>query len=98
MKKKKPTKPQAVQPDALTKASVSTGTSVLRGKYLGWFIAAFAVVLYIQSVTFGYVLDDQATLHGNRFVTQGLEGIPTLIKWNTAGLSGKISQIVANKT
>jgi predicted Zn-dependent protease len=80
MKKKKPTKPIAVRPDEPTKSMALSGTSSFSGKHLGSLIAAFALMLYIQSVSFGYVLDDQATLHGNRFVTQGLEGIPTLIK------------------
>ncbi len=80
MKKKKSTKPQTVRPDELSKTPTLSVPAAFSGKHLGWFIAAFALILYIQSVTFGYVLDDQATLHGNRFVTQGLEGIPTLLK------------------
>ena len=80
MKKKKSTKPQAVRPEESAKAPISTSTPMFSGKHLGWLIAVFAFLLYIQSVTFDYVLDDQATLHGNRFVTQGLEGIPTLVK------------------
>lgn len=79
MKKKKPTKAQAVRPEEIKTAPVPAGTAKKNGIYPGLFLAVFAFLLYAQSITFGYVLDDQATLHGNRFVAQGIQGIPTLI-------------------
>jgi Tfp pilus assembly protein PilF len=49
------------------------------GKYFGLIIATFAFLLYLQSISFGYVLDDEATISENRLVQEGIKGIPTLM-------------------
>ncbi|MEO6537265.1 MAG: hypothetical protein ABIT07_05550, partial [Ferruginibacter sp.] len=41
-------------------------------------LAAFAFVLYAQTIGFDYTLDDRASISENRIVKQGLQGIPTL--------------------
>jgi len=43
-------------------------------------IAAFAIILYAQSVTFSYTLDDATVTVGNRFINQGFAGIPMILK------------------
>ena len=40
----------------------------------------FAVVLYVDSTTFGYALDDNAVINSNRWVQQGLRGVVPLLK------------------
>ena len=47
---------------------------------LGLIIAAFAFILYAQSIAYNYTLDDHPVIDYNRFTTQGFAGIPTLIK------------------
>jgi len=43
-------------------------------------VAAFAIILYAQSVTFSYTLDDATVTVGNRFINQGFAGIPMILK------------------
>src|SRR5665213_772786 len=46
---------------------------------LATLVAAFAIILYAQSITFSYTLDDATVTVGNRFINQGLTGIPMII-------------------
>ncbi len=46
---------------------------------LGIIIAAFAFLLYAQSISFDYVLDDITVTKDNKFVTQGIAGIPEIL-------------------
>ncbi|MEI6817228.1 MAG: tetratricopeptide repeat protein [Bacteroidota bacterium] len=48
--------------------------------YLGIVIFAFALLLYAQSVTFKYTLDDSSVTYENKIVTKGIAGIPELIR------------------
>jgi protein O-mannosyl-transferase len=43
-------------------------------------VALFAIILYAQSVSFNYTLDDATVTVGNRFINQGFAGIPTILK------------------
>ena len=45
-------------------------------------LAALAVVLYAGTIAFPYVLDDDVITRGNRFVQQGLSGIPDIFASN----------------
>ncbi len=47
---------------------------------LGLIIAAFAFILYSQSISFDYTMDDPFVLKSNSITTQGLKAIPTLLK------------------
>ena len=47
---------------------------------LGIIIAAFAFILYAQSISFNYALDDTAVIKENKIVHQGISGIPELLK------------------
>jgi hypothetical protein len=79
LKKKKTTKPKPSIADGVQNIPASTDASRLSGKYLALIIAAFAFLLYAQSISFGYVLDDEATLSENQLVQEGIKGIPTLM-------------------
>lgn len=48
--------------------------------YLGIIIAAFAFILYAQSIFHNYTLDDHPVIDKNRITTQGIAGIPTILK------------------
>ena len=43
-------------------------------------IAAFAFILYAQSISFDYALDDKAMIKDNSHTIQGFKGIPDIIK------------------
>ncbi len=47
---------------------------------LGIIIAAFAFMIYAQSISFNYALDDTAVIKENKIVHQGISGIPELLK------------------
>ncbi len=47
---------------------------------LGIIIGVFAFMLYVQSVSFKYTLDDRAVIDQNRITRMGFAGIPTLLK------------------
>ncbi len=47
---------------------------------LGIIIAAFAFLLYVQSVSFNYVMDDHLVTDKNELIKKGFTGIPTLLK------------------
>src|SRR3954464_2995523 len=44
-----------------------------------WLIFAAAAVLYARTVTFQYALDDRAVTFENRFVRDGIGGIPKIL-------------------
>src|SRR5262245_33574548 len=45
-------------------------------------LAALAAILYAGTLAFPYVLDDDVITRGNRFVQQGLSGIPDILASN----------------
>jgi len=47
---------------------------------LGIIIAVFAFVLYFQSVSFNYTLDDGTVIRENKVTRKGVHGIPEIIK------------------
>ena len=57
-------------PNAMKKLKIS----------LGIIIAAFAFLLYAQSIHFNYTLDDHPAIDENKYTTQGFSGIPMLLK------------------
>ncbi len=48
--------------------------------WLGLIIAAFAFVLYAQSISFSYTLDDGTVIRENKVTRKGISAIPTIIK------------------
>ena len=62
---------------------------------LGIIIAVFAVILYAQSVSFNYTLDDHWAINENRITTQGFNAIPTLLKtdyWYGSMLNNRVPE------
>ena len=47
---------------------------------LGLIIAIFAFLLYVQSITYSYTLDDGSVIKANTITTKGIAGIPTIFK------------------
>src|ERR1017187_967857 len=47
---------------------------------LGIIVAAFAFILYAQSIQFDYAYDDGSVIISNKITKQGLSGIPTILK------------------
>jgi protein O-mannosyl-transferase len=50
-----------------------------RDTVIPYLLGAFAFLLYIQTVSFGYALDDIAVLHGNNFVKNGVKGFDDIL-------------------
>src|SRR5829696_7246435 len=53
----------------------------------------FSFLLYAQSISFDFVLDDEASVKENSLVHQGISAIPTLLKtdsWHGAEVGVKI--------
>jgi len=46
-------------------------------------LCALAMLLYVQSLRYGYVVDDIIVLSENRFVQQGIAGIPDIVSKST---------------
>jgi len=65
--------------------SAAKGYSGLLGKpKLVWaVILAFTFCLYANTLTHGYVQDDAIVIYDNMFTTQGVQGIPGLLKYDT---------------
>src|ERR1039458_9532217 len=47
---------------------------------LGIIIAVFSFLLYAQSITYTYTLDDGSVINGNMLTKQGLKAIPMMLK------------------
>src|ERR1019366_9152697 len=47
---------------------------------LGIIVGMFAFILYVQSITYGYTMDDHPVTDKNKYTTMGIAGISTLMK------------------
>ena len=47
--------------------------------YLGLLLAIIAIVLYMNGISHGYLLDDSAAVTDNNYVQMGIQGIPKLL-------------------
>jgi protein O-mannosyl-transferase len=78
---------------AANKASASKGSKNTI-PYL--IIGLFAFVLYAQTLTYDYTLDDSIVITRNEFTKQGIQGIPDLLAYDTfTGFFGKQKNLVA---
>ena len=74
-KKQIPNKPKATlainttNPDVINNLKLS----------LGIIIAAFAFLLYAQSISFNYILDDEYVIKNNKVVQEGISSISTIL-------------------
>lgn len=50
---------------------------------LSWFIPILAVCLYANTITHEYTQDDAIVIYDNIYTTQGIKGIPELLKYDT---------------
>lgn len=57
---------------------VATAASI-PGKYISFILAAFAGVIYLNTLSHGFVLDDVAVIGSNKYVQQGIGGIPKIL-------------------
>jgi Tfp pilus assembly protein PilF len=48
--------------------------------WIGGLLALIAFLLYCNTLNHGYVMDDFAVISGNKFVQEGLKGIPNIFK------------------
>jgi protein O-mannosyl-transferase len=71
----------AGKPIAVVMESITTPGEQrkLKGR-LAVFIAAFAFLLYAQSISFSYSLDDDTVLFSNELVSKGVSSIPSILK------------------
>ncbi|MBK9329722.1 MAG: tetratricopeptide repeat protein [Sphingobacteriales bacterium] len=80
MKKSAAAKKPAIQSkttEPVTKVSV--GPAFDYTKWFPWIAAAFAFLLYINTVNHGYVLDDDTVMAKNTIVTKGIKAIPEIM-------------------
>jgi len=64
-----------------TKPKKTSGTVWLDklGKYTPWILFIFAVLLYINTINYGYVLDDGLVIKENKFTQKGFSGIGDIL-------------------
>lgn len=55
----------------------------LSGSRAEWFLFALASLLYVQTITYDYTMDDAIVITDNMFTTQGLKGIPDIFTHDT---------------
>jgi protein O-mannosyl-transferase len=63
----------------MAKKIVADVAPALPGKYLSWVLAGIACLIYANTLSHGFVLDDIAVIGQNKFVHEGLSGIPKLL-------------------
>src|SRR5690349_9172757 len=72
------------------KVAVTPANNNTLKRTLGFFIFVFAFILYAQSISFDYAADDGSVASENKLTTQGLKGIPEILKtdywYGTGGL------------
>ena len=81
-RKQSKNKKLAETPSKKLPAETPTDTRALRKLkiILGIIIAAFAFLLYAQSIYHDYTLDDHTVIDKNKITIQGIAGIPTILK------------------
>ncbi|MBU6341386.1 MAG: tetratricopeptide repeat protein [Bacteroidetes bacterium] len=52
-------------------------------KVMGWLLFGFAFLLYANTLTHGFVLDDDIVIRDNMFTQKGIEGIPGILSKDT---------------
>lgn len=88
------------------KNNVKTSTMVADGKsisykWMFWFVGILSILLYVNTLGHGFVLDDIAVVQENKFVKNGISGIPDILRtfywqgyWNSnSGLYRPMSLI-----
>ncbi len=72
-------KPAIIKPKTVAIPTDHTAQRKLKTT-LGIIIAVFAFLLYAQSISFNYTMDDHPVIDKNKLTTQGIASIPTLLK------------------
>ena len=87
MAQKKPAKPKLInKPGKPVKPPEATYPV---NYWVALFCAIIGFLLYMNTIRYGYVLDDSTVITGNRFVQEGFSGIPKLLTidlWHFSGL------------
>lgn len=81
---------------------ILTDNSLQVQRKLFWFLSIAAFLIYASSIGHGFVLDDLAVIENNRFVQEGISGIPELFStfywkgfWDAnAGLYRPLSMVM----
>lgn len=80
MKKSAATKKSIIKNTAVEPVkSVSIAPAFDYTKWFPWMAAAFALLLYINTLNHGYVLDDDTVMAKNTIVTKGIKAIPEIM-------------------
>ena len=66
-------------PRAAHRSEAAKGQAFSRFQLIGFGLAAFAFLLYINTLGHQYVLDDPLAVSENQYVKQGISGIPQLL-------------------
>ena len=88
--KKKTTKPATTQVAGKPEVKKTTTAlpadnlfKFLQGRRAEWFLFALASLLYIQTVSYDYTMDDAIVITDNMFTTEGIKGIPGIFSYDT---------------
>ncbi len=76
-KQKKPAIKSTPKPTAAVSIPGLSETDL--DKRIFWALSIVAFLLFFNTLTHGFVLDDQAVIEQNKFVQQGFSGIPTIL-------------------
>jgi protein O-mannosyl-transferase len=57
--------------------SVPVKNNIIRNYYI--LIAALSFLVYVNTINYGFVLDDVAVIESNKFVKEGVKGIPDIL-------------------
>src|SRR5688572_14624236 len=82
MARKKPKTEE--NPQTIKKSSqedINTSKNNKRLAYvLAGIVSILAIILYAQTITYDYTLDDLSAISSNKIVNQGISGIPELLR------------------
>jgi tetratricopeptide (TPR) repeat protein len=97
-KKKKVKKQQLKSEQKSEEASLQKRENIKAGhdKIQKWVLMGIVLLLYANSLTLDYALDDAIVITGNSFTKQGISGIPDIFSYDTfVGFFSKQKQLVA---
>ncbi len=80
---KKKSKDKSVPKSAATKSAKLLPSFFYNTKVNCWIILAFGFLLYANTLTHEYTQDDAIVIYDNMYTTQGVAGIPGLLKYDT---------------
>ncbi|MBP7184476.1 MAG: tetratricopeptide repeat protein [Saprospiraceae bacterium] len=90
--KSKPLQHKDTVVDSVTNSDFAANNYAALSKWAPWFMLLLGIMLYINTLNHGFVLDDYSAIEKNWVVQSGVKGIPTILTteyrygfWNVKG-------------